>query len=952
MRKGKNLRSKAISAVMAGTLLAGVFLSPVQTLDVFGAEPDVEVVATIPATEVTTEGATGAEGASEVTSEVSSEVSTETSSEVVTEMTADETIAAANAKVAEAETEIANGTVDNSEAENQIAAYKGIDITLEEYTDIETEANAAESSYDEVTTEATEVKESLDSINTKTTSQKTAETIIATAKEDLAAAQEKYEATNEVLADAQDTYDAAKEKLDAAVANADATQDEIDAAEQDLADAEALLASVQEEVETAKTEKEAAYNALKTNLYQQITEAQETLAAMDGTEDTYAAQVEALAQKIVEYYILTGDADAKNITFSEKDTTYISGYTEKEDGTFEPVYTTVTNKIVTYTDADGKVVTKIYDFEENEESVLSISEKTESSSTEDVVLREAVEESYATADGTEYEATTTTHIILIDSEDATKGFYAIDTADQDSVVSETTNGEPQGYVWENTTVTYEKTGDEVATYTKSEYTVVDSYNTKTVTVPKPAKNKGELKNIIDGLQEGETATVTVRALGFMWEVDVDPSDPNWFENFSAWLNRIGGGNGFTVNISKSVDDTNSPKDTHQEDGITETVTQDYVKTTTVVDSYSSDSSSYNDRASATNAMNEAITSLQNQGYVVTSSTVESETHWEWVEHKSFPHWRYEKVKTYYYTISYTKTTTTTETVTETVRTTTYAADTYNQYTAPVEEVKAPVTTVSYEENEVITTQDETLVDVLATQKENLEAAETAKTNATTTKTNYDAAVAAVEAAKEKLAALVAAKEATDAEIEEAEAELEVAETALADATIAKEEAEAALEDANAALDTANAKLKTIIANNVVLPTIVPVPETTPVQATVTTADASTDATDTTATTATVTTRRTTTTAATTNNDANADADADANADADAAADITDEETPLAANDDAEDTAADIADEETPLSANEQGVNLGLLFALLAAALVVLTAAGTTVYKKLKIKKPN
>ena len=323
-----------------------------------------------------------------------------------------------------------------------------------------------------------------------------------------------------------------------------------------------------------------------------------------------------------------------------------------------------------------------------------------------------VQESWSTADGKkviladhethELQKTSTTHTINI-SDNASDGFYAIDTASSKDVstAEDIAVGEPTTQINGNTTTTYAAVaGTEETRYEKGTYTVVDSYYKETKNEKANAKDSDSLKELVNGYKEkGQNVKVEVGFLGaddiyiFGHKVvdltyEVNPNELNWFDKLNAEVPWSGG---YKLNISYEVDDLSKPKDTHQEAGIYEIVTKNYVETTTVSESHNKKSGDYghfikkwpfwdDGKDAATAAMNAELARLNG----LNSDTVK-------VNITSYDVTTYgiDVAKlNYHYYINYTiETITSTQTVPKEISRKQYAADTYTNHTdyvAPVE----------------------------------------------------------------------------------------------------------------------------------------------------------------------------------------------------------------------------------------------------------------------------
>ncbi|MBO6128274.1 MAG: hypothetical protein J6P79_05185 [Pseudobutyrivibrio sp.] len=559
--------------------------------------------------------------------------------------------------------------------------------------------------------------------------------------------------------------------------------------------------------------------------------------------------------------------------------------------------------------------------------------------------QEAVPAKWETVDGKEYTKTDTTKTVDIDSNNEAAGFYAIDISSEpvvegnvDSVETTTSkNGNT------TTTVSYAAVeGTENTSYTYGEYQIhseEDGYEQKTGPQNKSVVGfgiKDEVKNLV---KQGYTVEVVYD--GFFSKETVV------IENMSDWdyfWNGLFSGLGFThysITTTNTIDDTTKPI-MHSEDGVWETVTQNYVQTTTVVDSGKVESGTYGwldgGEKAAKKAMKKEIESYREAGYTVTNERVSNVLGFA------------------SYSFEYTKTTTSTETVTKVVSNNQYAADKYTEYTAAQDAVApTPIygTKTTYDDgdnlqktSDISTAAAKTTYTNAKAVADDNETVTAANDKATTFKGNIATVIGAI---KEVVTGLQKIDPIEDS-LGEIREKIASASTTVDDA-VAKKQAndEAARRAAEAAAnaggynyggDTAAEETPTYAVATTTTTAEVVEADTTEI-----TDEAVPAAGNTTNTRANRTNRTTRT--------ANANADADADADATT---IEDAETPLA-GDTAEDVAEEkdepvtIADEETAKAGGEKSNFFartwwGWLLALIAVV------AGTTAYAKKKANAKN
>ncbi|MBE5855518.1 MAG: LPXTG cell wall anchor domain-containing protein [Lachnospiraceae bacterium] len=706
------------------------------------------------------------------------------------------------------ETETVEENLQQAEANIELANENGKEV-VKNQKDIETQLDEesfdqnvadANKGYADAKTAAEESKEISDKVTPNMSSSEATGLVNQ--------ATEKYNEANTALTKANEKYEAAKATYEAAVAKlaaaqekADATAEEIKAAQDELDTAKASLDSFAQDVADAQTAAEAALAEILKDDYQTIQDAKDAVAKGEMTADAYA-------QLLIKSFI-----KANGGTFSEFSTTVKTNVTGlNEDGTNKTASTTYNT--VKYTDADRKAVEDIYKVTTAEDGTVSVVKMTVEEVTDtDNVLKEAVEakdavaESWKTADGSKtFENTDTTHTINV-SDDEKDGFYAIDTATSKDVSSDADKAvkAPETMSEGSKTVTYSAVENtENTRYEKTEYTVVDSYNTKTYTDNKTAHSKDELKNEINKYA-GKNAKVEVHILGlsFMPTYAVDPDDLHWYDKTNAWLF----GSGYKIKVSYEDIDYSSPKETHQEAGIYEIKTQDYTETTSITDNGHEKSGSYGftkwtggGKDKAKEDLKDKIDELEKQGYTITYQNVD----WKWFDNK----------RGYFYEVRYTKTTSSNKTVTKEVSRTKYAADTYTNYTAAQDAVEAQDAVYG---TKLSTTDGASLVQSdldqkLKEQKDRKEDQEAVVQQAKDAVDAYNKAVEAVEAAQAKVDNLVE-QNVTTVALSIAQAELDAAKEALETATENKEAAEEAVRDAADSLEAAQVILNTINANN-------------------------------------------------------------------------------------------------------------------------------------------
>jgi len=562
--------------------------------------------------------------------------------------------------------------------------------------------------------------------------------------------------------------------------------------------------------------------------------------------------------------------------------------------------------------------------------------------------QEAVEKKWETVGGKEYTSTETTKTVDIDSNNEAAGFYAIDISSEpvvkgnvDSV--ETTTSE-NGNI--TTTVSYAaKDNTQKTTYSYGEYEVTDGYEQKTGAENEEYNSPwGMHEDVRKLVNEGYTVTITYHSW-ISGDQTYDYTKDNWFVDvraFLKWLVTFGTVDSYSISTN-AIDDTTKPI-THAEDGVWETVTQEFTETTTVVEHKTETTSATRNKDDALAAANELVAGLgDNITNVVLKLKSEKRGGLFGIGAKTY----------YWYEITYDETNISDKTVTKVISNNQYAADKYTEYTAAQDAVApTPIygTKTTYDDgdnlqktSDISTADAKTTYTNTKTVAEDTATVEAASTKANTFKNNIATVIGAI---KEIVTGLQKIEPIED-NLGEVRQTIASASTTVDDA-VAKKQAndEAARRAAEAAANAGGYNYGGGAAA-----------EETPIYAVATTTTDAVVEADTTEITdeAVPAAGNTTNTRANRTNRTTRTANANADADADATT-IEDAETPLA-GDTAEDVAEEkdesvtIADEETAKAGGEKSNFFartwwGWLLALIAAV------AGGTAYAKKKANAKN
>lgn len=564
--------------------------------------------------------------------------------------------------------------------------------------------------------------------------------------------------------------------------------------------------------------------------------------------------------------------------------------------------------------------------------------------------QEAVPAKWETVGGKEYTKTDTTKTVDIDSNNEAAGFYAIDTSSEpvgkgnvDSVETTTSkNGNT------TTTVSYAaKDNTQKTTYSYGEYqthSAEDGYEQKTGPQNKKV-DKDDLTETVEKLaSEGYNVQVVYHHYWGNYDEVIDYNDPTAWMKFISGFKEFLGLDTFKVTTTNTIDDTTKPI-MHSEDGVWETVTQEFTETTTVVEHKTETTSATRNQDDALAAANKLVAGLgKNVTNVVLKLKSEKRGGVFGIGAKTY----------YWYEITYDETNISEKTVTKVVSNNQYAADKYTVYTAPQDAVApTPIygTKTTYDNgdnlqktSDISTAAAKTTYTNTKTVAEDTATVTTAEEKATKFKDNIATVIGAI---KEVVTGLQKIEPIED-NLGEVRQTIASASTTVDDA-VAKKQAndEAARRAAEAAANAGGYNYGGGAAA-----------EETPIYAvaTTTTTDEVVEA-DTTEITdeAVPAAGNTTNTRANRTNRTTRTANANADADADATT-IEDAETPLA-GDTAEDVAEEkdepvtIADEETAKAGGEKSNFFartwwGWLLALIAVV------AGTTAYAKKKANAKN
>ena len=306
--------------------------------------------------------------------------------------------------------------------EQKAADQIGVTIEL-----VDEKVKEADKALDEPGEAASDAVAKEDGIDVDKSTVKEAEDAVDAIKDDVNKANGAVGKAEDFLKEAQDAYNKAEEELKNLEADKTASEEDLSAAKGKLADAAAALESAQTTVEENKESADTLYNENeKLSVFQQITDLKDQIAELTPEDEGYLELVDELSKLIVEFYVIGKVDEGTEVVFGEAYDEYITGYETDEDGNFVPVKKTVPYKTVTCV-IDGEEVTRKIEFGFNESGTISISEMKITADEEEIVLLPEIEVVLTDADGNEFLETETSQKFLIDPEDESKGFYAIDT---------------------------------------------------------------------------------------------------------------------------------------------------------------------------------------------------------------------------------------------------------------------------------------------------------------------------------------------------------------------------------------------------------------------------------------------------------------------------------------------------------------------------------------------
>lgn len=814
--KNKSISRKLINALAIG-LSASMAMQPITA---FAGEPETEPVREdennhqVQGTDETYSQVTeSVESAGEEVIKAGSSVDAAAGDAAENYQEAKEALTEAKEDVADAQEQVAVALeADKKAIEDEQQINQNIDV-VDEKTD------AAVDSYENAGVEAQNAVFISDKIDTEKTDEATAKEIVEEVQSSADKAAESYSEAEQLLDEAQKAYDEAEERYNDLVSNSQAAEDAIIAAKQDLENAGKVLEDAQKSVHDAEDEAYDKYYKAYDNGYQEIIEAKEYLSTLTPDDEEYEERLEKLTQLIIKNHLLNG-VDATDIRFNEVVHGYLTGYEKDEngnyikgeDGNFKKIVTRVPLKVFSYV-VDGERVFKNYDYTLNEEGVLSITEKNvEVTGRDEITLQEEAEGYYTTEDGEKtFTGSDTVHTVSVDPEDATKGFYAIDTSDKESIVTtlDLTPKDSEEARYKEVPGTEERTYEEAV-----EHVVVDEYNKKQQLVDKradviPEDIDGEIASFID---KGYSLKVYCIDTFSADKIFIDTID-EWNE-YKAGAKNFGRFSYFAVYAYETVDDLESPKVTHTETGIYETVTKEY-EVTRPEYFYASGEDyvgppHYGSMLDAANAARAALDAIDRHFKGISTDEVK----YEMISRKfdmvynvtGISSWGYK----IWYDVKVTKYNTTTERLVSSK--TLYDATDYTNYVAPKEEVKDTVVSINTHRTELASTTDESFINAVSAQKSAFARADEARERANQARLDYDEAVEAVRTAREKLHTLNGTGVPAYS-IKLAQQELKVALAELQAAREKRSIAQDSLKEAEDALATAKTKLAAISSKN-------------------------------------------------------------------------------------------------------------------------------------------
>ncbi|MBR5930533.1 MAG: hypothetical protein IKS87_09300 [Lachnospiraceae bacterium] len=352
------------------------------------------------------------------------------------------------------------------------------------------------------------------------------------------------------------------------------------------------------------------------------------------------------------------------------------------------------NRIVVKYVVNGETHYKYYNYKANADGSIYIFER-KYDIVDDVIYPEvkaetqpaipAVPESWKDANGNELTETETTHKVWITSEEKKEdGFYAIDTATSKVLKDDYTPDSLEPITEGNKTITYTAIDGEEATavYTYGSDLVWDgkTYKTGATNLPLDVDDVMDLENVVKSYTDlGYTVTLKWRIPFTLFWIEKKSTDVSFGE---ALLSLVRG----AIDFSDMKLSTNSIPDKTEQSGVFETVTQWFTETTTTITNITPNQKKESTQADSKDVARQnrdsLIAELERMGHTDVRQVGPCKTR------------KVGNTKVYYYEISYTRVDKNTETnkVLKTLSKKLFAADTYNDYTAPVagqEEVRKP-----------------------------------------------------------------------------------------------------------------------------------------------------------------------------------------------------------------------------------------------------------------------
>ncbi|MCR5558424.1 MAG: hypothetical protein K6F75_12805, partial [Butyrivibrio sp.] len=383
--------------------------------------------------EITVGAETSAPSYEEVKGEIESAVSEEISN-------ADQKVESAEAlegydyqeaaeAINDADNYLSNAAQDVQNAEDKLGDEKTDDVNLGVSIDLidkNTEnANNALGETEKAVDAATEAEKGID---TDTSTVKEAETAVEEIKEDIRKAEEGIGKAEDALDNAQSELNKAREEYSALESDKNASEEALAKAKEKITIASAALEEAKAIVESNKQTADSSFtDAQKLEAFKQISDLKDEIAAMTPEDKEYASKLEELSKLIVEFYVIEKVDEGTKVEFGESSEEYTTGYTTDENGEIVPVKETITYKTVTYI-VDGETITKKIEFGLNDGGEVSITEKKIKADKEEGVFIPETETVLTDESGNPYSETENSIVIYIDSEDESKGFYAVDTA--------------------------------------------------------------------------------------------------------------------------------------------------------------------------------------------------------------------------------------------------------------------------------------------------------------------------------------------------------------------------------------------------------------------------------------------------------------------------------------------------------------------------------------------